>query len=54
MKNERKTKKQLIEELDGLRGENTDLREKVAGVDVSGVGRQLAVERVRGAAHLLG
>ena len=42
MKDVKKTKKQLIEELDGLRGENTDLREKVAGVDVS------AVERVRG------
>ena len=37
MKDERKTKKQLIEELDGLRGENTDLREKVARIDVSGV-----------------
>ena len=37
MKDERKTKKQLIEELD-------DLREKVARVDVSGVERQLAVE----------
>jgi len=49
MKDERKTKKQLIEEMDGLRGEVTDLREKVAGIDVSGVERQLAVERVRAA-----
>ncbi len=40
MKDEQKTKKQLIEELD-------DLREKVARVDVSGVERQLAVERTR-------
>ena len=47
MKDEKKTKKQLIEELD-------DLREKVAGTDVSGVERQFAVERVRGAAHPLG
>ena len=47
MNDARKTKAQLIEELDGLRGENTDLREKVAGVDVSGVERQLTVERVR-------
>ena len=47
MNDARKTKAQLIEELDKLRGENTDLREKVAGVDVSGVERQLAVEHVR-------
>ena len=50
----KKTKAQLIEELDGLRGVVTDLREKVAGVDVSGVERQLAVERVRAAGHPLG
>ena len=47
MKDERKTKAQLIEELDELRGENTDLRKKVAGGDVSSVARQLAVERMR-------
>ena len=54
MKDERKTKKKLIDELEAsrgevtdLRGENAELREKVAGVDVSGVERQLAVERVR-------
>ncbi len=46
MKDERKTKAQLIEELDELRGENADLRKKVTG-DVSGVERQLAVERMR-------
>ena len=40
MKDERKTKKQLIEELEAE-------RQKSAGVDVSGVERQLAVERVR-------
>ncbi len=57
MKDERKTKKQLIEELEAsrgevtdLRGEVTDLREKVAGTDVSAVERQLAVERVQTAA----
>ena len=54
MNDARKTKAQLIEELDELRGENTDLREKVAGVDVSGVERQLAVERVRAAGYPLG
>jgi hypothetical protein len=37
MNDARKTKAQLIEELDGPRGENTDLREKVRGVDVSSV-----------------
>jgi hypothetical protein len=54
MSDQKKTKAQLIEELEAsrgevtdLRGENTDLREKVAGVDVSAVERQLAVERVR-------
>ena len=40
MNDARKTKAQLIEELD-------DLRKKIAGVDVSGVERQLAVERMR-------
>ena len=50
MKDERKTKKQLVEEVDELRSEATKLRKKVAGVDVSGVERQLAVERVRAAA----
>jgi signal transduction histidine kinase len=43
MNDARKTKAQLIEELDGL-------RQKVAAGDVSGVERQLAVERVRAAA----
>ena len=42
-KDERKTKKQLIDELEAE-------RQKSAGVDVSGVERQLAVERVRAAA----
>ena len=40
MKDERKTKAQLIEELEAE-------RKSPAGVDVSGVERQLAVERVR-------
>jgi|GEM_PF-4670086 len=51
MSDQKKTKAQLIEELEAsrgevtdLRGENTDLREKVAGVDVSAVERQLAVD----------
>ena len=49
MNDARKTKAH-IEELEVSRGEVTDLREKVAGVDVSGVERQLAAERVRAAA----
>ena len=47
MNDARKTKAQLIEELAASRDEVTELREQVAGVDVSGVERQLAVERVR-------
>ncbi len=54
MNDARKTKKQLIEELEASRGEvtdlrdeNTDLRKQVTGGDVSGVERQLAAERVR-------
>ena len=46
-KDERKTKKQLIEELEASRGEVSALRQKSAGTDVSAVERQLAVERVR-------
>ena len=42
MNDAKKTKAQLIEELEVSRGEVTDLREKVARVDVSGVERQLA------------
>ena len=40
------TKKQLIEELEASRVEVTDLREKVAGIDVDAVKRRLAVGRV--------
>ena len=47
MKDVRKTKAQLIEVLDDLRGENTELRKRVTGADGAGVERQLAVERVR-------
>ena len=42
MKDERKTKKQLIEELDAE-------RQKRAGVDLPGLGRQFAVEQMRAA-----
>ena len=53
MKDERKTKKQLIEEMDGLRGENIDLREKVAGIDVDAVKAQAGrgPRRTRGDCH---
>ena len=48
MKDERKTKKQLIAELEGLRGEMSEVRRQLpAGDDASVVARQLAAERVR-------
>jgi serine phosphatase RsbU (regulator of sigma subunit) len=48
VKDERKTKKQLIEELEDLRGELSEVRQQLpAGDDASVVARQLAAERVR-------
>ncbi len=48
VKDERRTKKELIAELEGLRGEVGELRQQVAdGGDISVVERQLAVERAR-------
>jgi len=47
MKDENKTKEQLIEELEELRSELDELREQVAEVSLPVVERRLAVERVR-------
>ncbi len=47
MKDEAKTKKQLIAELEEFRGEVAELRQQVKGSDTSAVERRLAVERVR-------
>ena len=45
MNDERKTKKELIAELEEMRGENAELRQNAGGGD-SVVERQLAVERI--------
>ena len=47
MKDQKKTKAQLIDELEASRGEVSALRQKSPGGDVSAVERQLAMERVR-------
>ena len=47
MKDEAKTKNQLIAELEELRGEVAELRQQVKEGDTSAVERRLAVERVR-------
>ena len=47
MKDERKTKKQLVGELEALRDELSEVRQQKAAGDVTAVERELAVERVR-------